>query len=239
MTQTDSLAEKANQVLVATKAINVTDFPQTVIAPPRKIQLPPGAVLRMPATWDEYQALCDQRGDGSIPRIKFRDGEVVLMSPLPVHGKDANILSDVVKVILEYEGREYDAYTPVTMFLPEESGIEPDYCFYIDNWEAVVGKKRIDWANDPPPDLAIEIDVTSYSSVDDYLPYKVPELWMFKKSKLTIYGFVGDRYEIQSHSRFFPNLNLGEIIDRAVKIAYERNSSAALRDRRQQLAHPS
>jgi Uma2 family endonuclease len=211
---------------------------QTVISPP-KIQLPPGSVLRMPATWAEYQALCDQRGDGSIPRIKFRDGEVLLMSPLPVHGKDANILSDVVKVILEYEEREYDAFTPVTMFLPEESGIEPDYCFYIDNWEAVIGKKRIDWANDPPPDLAIEIDVTSYSSVDDYLPYKVPELWMFKKSKLTIYGLVDDRYEIQAHSRFFPHLDLVAIVAQAVKIAYERNSSAALRDLRQQLAQKS
>jgi len=37
----------------------------------------------------------------------------------------------------------YDAFTPVTMELPEESGIEPDYCFYIDNWKAVSGKERI------------------------------------------------------------------------------------------------
>jgi Uma2 family endonuclease len=56
----------------------------------------------------------------------------------------------------------------------------PDYCFYIDNWLAVLGKDRIDWQNDPPPDLVIELDVTSYSSVMDYLPYKVPEIWLWK-----------------------------------------------------------
>ncbi|MEG3438233.1 hypothetical protein V0288_13975 [Pannus brasiliensis CCIBt3594] len=50
---------------------------------PEKIQLPAGAVVRLPATWQEYETLCQQRGDGSIPRIKYRDGEVLLMSPLP------------------------------------------------------------------------------------------------------------------------------------------------------------
>jgi len=81
-----------------------------------------------------YQHLCDQRGDGSIPRIKYRNEEVLLMSPLPVHGRDANLLADIVKALLDHDGREYDAFTPITMTLPEESGIEPDYCFYIDNW---------------------------------------------------------------------------------------------------------
>ena len=118
---------------------------------PERTQLTPGAVVRLPASWQEYQRLCEQRGDGSIPRIKYRDGEVWLMSPLPVHGRDASLLADIVKALLDHDGREYDAFTPVTMSLPEESGIEPDYCFYIDNWEAVSGKKRIDWRRDPPP----------------------------------------------------------------------------------------
>jgi Uma2 family endonuclease len=117
--------------------------------------------VRLPATWQEYQQLCDQRGDGSIPRLKYRQGEVLLMLPLPIHGRDANLLADMVKALLDHDGREYDAFTPVTMTLPEESGIEPDYCFYIDNWQAVSGKTRIDWQRDPPSDLVIEIDVTS------------------------------------------------------------------------------
>ncbi len=62
------------------------------------------------------------------------------MSPLPVHGRDVNLLADIVKALLDQDGREFDAFTPVTMMLPEESGIEPDYCFYIDNWQAVSGK---------------------------------------------------------------------------------------------------
>ena len=201
-----------------------------------KIELPSGAVVRLPATWLEYQNLCQQRGDGSIPRIKYRDGEVLLMSPLPVHGRDANLIADIVKVLLDRDGREYDAFTPVTMELPQESGIEPDYCFYIDNWEAVSGKKRIDWKNDPPPDLVVEIDVTSYSDVEDYLPYRVPEVWLVKKQKLLIYQLQGTEYQLQMESRYFPTIQLQDTIARCLQIAYDRNTSAAIRDLRQQLS---
>lgn len=204
---------------------------------PEKIQLPAGSVVRLPATWQEYQRLCDRRGDGSIPRLKYRNGEVLLMSPLPVHGKDANLIADIVKALLDWQGREYDAFTPVTMTLPEESGIEPDYCFYIDNWQAVLGKKRIDWQNDPPPDLVIEIDVTSYSDVEDYLPYRVPEVWLFKKQKLLIYRLQGESYQLQTQSLYFPDFDLDNAIARCVEIAYQRNTSAAIRNLKQQLAN--
>jgi Uma2 family endonuclease len=200
-----------------------------------KIQLPAGAVVRLPASWQEYQRLCEHRGDGSIPRIKYRDGEVLLMSPLPVYGRDANLVADIVKALLDHDGREYDAFTPVTMTLLEESGIEPDYCFYIDNWQAVSGKKRIDWQQEPPPDLVIEIDVTSYSDVQDYLPYRVPEVWLFKKQQLLIYQLQVTNYQLQTHSRYFPELDLQTAIAQCVQIAYERNTSAAIRHLRQQL----
>ncbi|MBD2579059.1 Uma2 family endonuclease [Oscillatoria sp. FACHB-1406] len=206
------------------------------IVSPEKIQLPPGSVVRLPATWQEYQSLCDRRGDGSIPRLKYRSGEVLLMSPLPVHGKDAHLLASIVTTLLDFEGREYDAFTPVTMTLPEESGIEPNYCFYINNWQAVCGKKRIDWKNDPPPDLVIEIDVTSYSDVADYLPYRVPEVWLLKKQQLLIYRLDGANYQLQTQSVYFPDRDLQDAIARCIEIAYGRNTSAAIRDLRQQLA---
>jgi Uma2 family endonuclease len=202
---------------------------------PEKTHLPPGSVVRLPATWEEYQTVSQQRGDGSIPRLKYRYGELLLMSPLPQHGKDAHILANVITTLLDHLEREYDAFTPVTMELPEESGIEPDYCFYIDNWEAVLGKKRINWRTDPPPDLVLEIDITSYSDVNDYLPYRVPEIWLFKRERLRIYQLQGNTYSLQAQSRYFPDANLQSTIDRALQLAYDRNTSTAIRDLRQRL----
>jgi Uma2 family endonuclease len=72
---------------------------------PEKIQLPPDSVVRMPATWQEYQNLCQQRGDGSIPRLKYRNGEVLLMSPLPRHGRDAHLIANIVITLLDNDGQ--------------------------------------------------------------------------------------------------------------------------------------
>jgi Uma2 family endonuclease len=200
-----------------------------------KTQLSPGTVVRMPASWQDYQQLSQQRGDSGLPRLKYRSGEVLLMSPLAQHGRDANLIADIVKAILDHQGQEYDAFTPITMDLPETAGIEPDYCFYIDHWQAVSGKKRIDWEVDPPPDLIIEVDVTSYSDVNDYLPYRVPEIWLFKFNQLEIYGLNNGRYELQLYSRYFRDLNLQDIVSQCLQVAYERNTSAAIRLLRQLL----
>jgi Uma2 family endonuclease len=202
----------------------------------KEIQLPEGSVVRLPATWKDYQSLCALRGDSSIPRLKYRNGEVLLMAPLAVHGRDANLIADIVKALLDQKDQEYDAFTPITMTLPEESGIEPDYCFYIDNWEAVSGKNRIDWQKDPPPDLVIEIDVTSYSDMLDYLPYRVPEVWLYKNKKTSIYQLQGEIYQLQTNSCYFPDVDLQSIITRCTQIAYTRNTSAAIRDLKQYLS---
>ncbi len=209
------------------------------IVSPKKTQLIPGTVLRMPATWKEYQSLCDSRGDSSIPRIKYRNGEALLMAPLAVHGRDVGLIASIARTLLDQDDRNYDEFTPITMTITEESGIEPDYCFYIDQWEAISGKERIDWEQDPPPDLVIEIDITSYSNVDDYLPYRVPEIWLFRKQKLLIYQLQDDCYVLMTESRYFPRFDLVTIVDRVRKIAYSSNTSAAIRDLKKQLAQKS
>ncbi|GAA6618850.1 Uma2 family endonuclease [Scytonema sp. NUACC26] len=201
-----------------------------------KIQLPSGTLVRMPGSWQLYLTLCDSRGDSSIPRIKYRSGEILLMSPLPKHGREANILADVVKVLLDAQNRNYEAFTPITMELPSESGIEPDYCFYIDNWQAVVGRDRLDWDTDPSPDLAIEIDVTSYTDVNDYTPYRIAEVWIFKRDRLAIYGLQENKYQLQPTSRYFPNMDLGTLIVQCLKVASDRGTGVAIRELRSSLA---
>ena len=188
--------------------------------------------MRMPGTWQDYCQLRDSRGNGSIPRLKYHDGEILLMSPLPRHGREANILADIVKVLLDSQNRNYEAFTPITLDLPEVSGIEPDYCFYIDNWQAVVGKDRIDWQQDPPPDLVIEIDVTSYTSELDFLPYNVPEVWLFKNNRLTIHQLVDGKYEVSENSRYFPNLSIQTTIDICVATAKTKGTGTAMSELR-------
>lgn len=156
------------------------------------------------------------------------------MVALPEHGRKVDITADVVQVLLDDLGQEYEVFTPIILELPEQSGIEPDYCFYIENWAAIAGKDRINWGVDPSPDLVIEVDITTYTDINDYLPYKVPEVWLVRQ--VVIYQLQGDRYIQNNISRYFPNINISELIVECYQIAKQRNTSAAIREVRQKLA---
>jgi Uma2 family endonuclease len=148
------------------------------------------------------------------------------MAPLPEHGRKVSLIARIVTTLLDHLNRQYEEFTPITMSLPEVRGIEPDYCFYIENWSAVSGKDRIDWENDPPPDLAIEVDVTSYTDINDYLPYRVPEVWLLRNNQLLVYRLQGESYSL-TESSYFPNIS--EIGQRCFQIAREENTSSAIR----------
>ena len=77
--------------------------------------------------------------------------------------------------------------------------------------------------------------MTSYSNIDDYLPYRVPEVWLFRKKQLLIYQLQGAEYNLQEKSLYFPEIQLKEVIYRCLQIAYDRNTSAAVRDLKQRL----
>jgi Uma2 family endonuclease len=200
-----------------------------------QIQLPPGTVVHMPGSWQDYLSICVGRGDSSIPRIKYFDGEIVLMSPLPQHGRLVHLLARVAETILEQQNRNYEAFTPITMELFDRGGIEPDYCFYIDHWKSVVGKNPIDWAVDPPPDLVIEVDVTSYTNILDFIPYKVPEVWLLKAGQLDIYQLESESYISKLNSQYFPGIDIKSLTEQCFETAKAEGTGAAMSELRQQL----
>lgn len=196
-----------------------------VIVKPNAIELPAGAVVRVPGTWQDYQSILAHLGDRTSPRIKYRDGELLFMVPLPEHGKQLDIIVDMVKVLLRHQGLKFDSYHETTMDLPEHSGVIPDHFFYIGELP-VVGKRRIDWSNDPPPNLAIECDITSFTSVNDYLPYGVSELWIVRGQKIGTYQFQDECYVQVQQSQFFGGFDLNTIFSECISDAYQLGSGA-------------
>ncbi|MBE9045599.1 hypothetical protein IQ255_14500 [Pleurocapsales cyanobacterium LEGE 10410] len=73
------------------------------------------------------------------------------------------------------------------------------------------------------------------TDVNDYLPYRVPEVWLFKSDKVTIYGLDGDRYLVRERSRFFPGFAVLDLIDECFEVADRSNTSRAVRQLRQKL----
>ncbi|MEB3340089.1 Uma2 family endonuclease [Okeania sp.] len=93
-----------------------------------------------------------------------------------------------------------------------KSGIEPDRCFYIENHAQMGGKRRVNLNFDPPPDLAIEVDVTSKTQLNVYGNLGVPELWRYEKNQLQIYLLQGEEYKEVFTSPTFPGLVIQDLV---------------------------
>jgi Uma2 family endonuclease len=153
------------------------------------------------------------------------------MAPLPEHERSKVMLADLVKALLKAEKRRWEPLGSTT-FKREgmAAGIEPDDCFYIQNYQAVIGKERLDLNVDPPPDLAIETDVTSKTSVDAYVALGVPELWIYEGGKLTINVLQEGEYVMSETSSIFPSVAVAEVIPHFMQRGREVGVSQALEE---------
>lgn len=200
---------------------------------PEKIQLPPGSEVTLRyQTWADYEAMLESRRDDAAIKIHFSANtqEISIMAPMAGHGRRIDILVDLIKALLRYQDRDWDSSHPLTLKRLQEAGAEPDACFYIQNWQALLGKERLDLAIDLPPDLAIEVDLTSLTSLDIYQTLAVPELWIYRQGALKIYVLTQEGYLDSLHSPTFPDMDVKNILPRYVEQAWSAGSSVALRE---------
>jgi Uma2 family endonuclease len=183
-------------------------------------------------TWEDYEALLARREDKAGLRIRYssKTQEIRIMSPLPRHGNQADLLADLVKALLRHIGKDWQSFTPITLKRINQQGIEPDYCFYIDNRAEILGKERIDLETDPPPDLAIEIDLTCTTKPEDYQAIAPLELWVYRQSQLSIYQFDSQQYRESQISHWFPSYDLKTLIPQYCDRGWQMGSSVALRE---------
>ena len=180
----------------------------------KRIHVPPGQrVILENVTWKELETIIEELGEHRSARIAYDRGILEIMSPLPEHEFDKEIISDLVKALLEQLDVEFISLGSTTFknqFM--EQGLEPDQCFYIKNEALIRGKKRLDLTIDPPPDLALEIDITSRTHLNIYQSLKVPEVWRFENGILRI-NILQDGVYVESKSSLnFPDLPLIEVI---------------------------
>ena len=179
-----------------------------------RIIVPPGqTVVLENISWSEFEAILEDLGESRGSRIAYDRGRLEIMTPLPEHEVNKEYISDFLKILLEELDIEFCPLGSTTfknqlMF----KGIEPDSCFYIQNEAAVRGKDRLDLTVDPPPDLALEIDITNRSHPEIYQSLGVSELWRYEKGKLQILLLVDGKYMESKTSRNFPNFLLLEVI---------------------------
>ncbi len=173
----------------------------------KRIVIPPGQrVIFENTSWQEFETILNELGERRSSRVAYNNGKLEIMTPLPEHETNKKIISYFVEILLEEFELEFWPLGSTTFKTKSMGkGIEPDDCFYIKNEALVRGKKRLDLSTDPPPDLAIEIDLTSTSNLEIYAALKVTELWRFENGKLEINLLEDNKYIVSESSPTFPN----------------------------------
>ena len=210
----------------------------TITTSIKTIALSPGSHLLIPnVTWEQYEDLLAELGEERrIPRINYCNGTLELMSPLPAHERPHRIIGYIVTAILDAQRREWEDFGSTTFKKLKQAGLEPDTCFYIQNAERVRDLQRMDMTQDPPPDLAIEADVTSKTTLEAYAVLQVPEVWIYDNGKLKIHLLQNGEYQESAISPTFPDVAIAEIIPQLVQQAFQQGTSTMLRNLRNQMA---
>ncbi|WP_017325103.1 Uma2 family endonuclease [Synechococcus sp. PCC 7336] len=197
------------------------------------LDLEPGTeVLLRQQTWEDYETLLERRQDNAALKITFDAAtrEIRIMAPLPGHGHRSAALMNFVQAMLIARKKDWSVYHPTTLKRFRQKGVEPDTCLYIQNAQAVLGKDRIDLEIDPPPDLVLEVDLTSLTKIEDYEPIGVPEVWIYQSAELSIYLFDGQHYQLSTESSAFPEIPVKQLIPKYVERGWAVPSSVALKE---------
>jgi len=197
----------------------------------RRWVVPPGHQVQLKeVTWAELECILEELGDRGNPRLSYSHGTLELMSPSPEHEDHKDIISDLVKILLEESDIEFRNLGSTTFKNQQmDQAVEPDACFYIEHEAAIRGKRRIDLRVDPPPDLAIEIDITARTRFNNYEALGVPELWRYNGSTLEISVLREGRYVDSERSLHFPDLPIIEVIPDYLEQSRTTGRTALLR----------
>lgn len=200
---------------------------QLVVQPGQRVQL-------QGVNWNEFVAILDELGDKRACRIAYSDEILEIRMPLPEHEIDKELIGDMVKILLEELDIDNECFGSTTFKRQDlAKGIEPDQCFYIQNHAIMIGKRRVDLTIDPPPDLAIEVDVTSKTGLDVYQALGVPELWRFEDGQLRISLLQNGQYQDANSSPHFANFPLIDGVVQFLKQSQTEGRSKTLKAFRQ------
>lgn len=181
----------------------------------RQLKIQPGQQLLVEdVNWQQFESILAELGERRASRLSYSNGRLEIMVPLPEHEKAKEIIGDMVKILLETRQIAFESLGSTTLKNERMSqAVEPDTCFYIQNQAAVIGKNRLDMSVDPPPDLAIEIDLTSRTQLDNYQILGVPELWRYARRGLQINVLQAEQYIESDVSPTFPNIPIVELVN--------------------------
>lgn len=157
-------------------------------------------------SWDAYLQILAALPQTRAARLTYDDGTLEIAVPLEIHEFSRCLIERFVITLIELMGLRVKTMGSTTMNYPgRKKGAEPDSAYYIQNQPLVKGRE-VDFSQDPPPDLVVEVDIT-HTDIDKdrfYADLGVPEFWRFDGKVLRILQLQAEAYVEVEVSPLFP-----------------------------------
>ncbi|MCA9794465.1 MAG: Uma2 family endonuclease [Candidatus Eremiobacteraeota bacterium] len=169
--------------------------------------------------WDGYCKIYKAMAPNRI-RITYDQGRLELMSPSPEHERIKSQLSCILEALFmafEVDFLNGGSTTFNSQLL--DKGFEPDECYWLTHLEQVADLSTYDTQTSPPPDLGIEVDVSSSSMnrAGLYAAFGVTELWRYEQDEtIRLLRLENGVYHPVARSLFLPRVEptqVGEFVE--------------------------
>jgi Uma2 family endonuclease len=159
-------------------------------------------------SWEAYLQLMDELPQSRGSRLTYDNGILEITVPLESHEFSGRLIERFITTLIELMELRIKTMGSTTMKYPKlRKGAEPDNAYYIQNQLLVKGRD-VDFSQDPPPDLVVEIDIT-HTDIEKnafYSSLGVPEFWRFNGKVWRIYQLCDRVYVEVEASPTFPKV---------------------------------
>jgi Uma2 family endonuclease len=174
------------------------------------------SIVLREVSWETYLSLRTPELNNHL-RMTFDHGELEIMSPSKQHEQVSYLIGRMVDEWTDSHNLEIHGGRSTTFSRKDlDRGLEPDNCYWIANESRVREQDEVDLSVDPPPDLALEVDVTTswIPKLPIYRTLGVPEVWRWQNESLEIVVLGAlQEYTPQSHSACLPGFPTELMID--------------------------
>lgn len=157
-------------------------------------------------SWQTYTRLLAELGDHRASRLAYAQGVLEITMPSDRHETQKKLLERMIETLTEELNLPAKSFGSTTLNRTDlQHGAEPDSCYYIQHVSQIEGR-QVDLASDPPPDLVVEVDISSPSSrrIDIYKQLGVPEIWRYSGGSVQVYRLQDGEYVPCDLSPSFP-----------------------------------
>jgi Uma2 family endonuclease len=146
--------------------------------------------------WEEYVQLLEDLGEEHPGlHLSYDRGTLEIMAISTEHGYYTELLQNLVRLVTLRRKTPFRSFGQATMKKSKAlAGKEPDGCYYLKSLTLIGKNIRLDFEHDPPPDIAVEIDLSTNTipKLPIYERLQVPEVWVYDGYEMTIYR-LGER----------------------------------------------